>query len=90
MQEKTTQKKLEEMLFQRGIFEKQAHEIMEYAKPKLDGIIDNYNISWNRPADEYPESIYGTLFMFLRPIVAEWAEKNMLEAWWVPMFRDME
>lgn len=78
------------MLYAMGIFETQATRIMDFAiaeidKQKTDA--DPYQITWNRPASEYPEAFYNVVFWIkIKPQVFAWAEQNMPMAWWKPMF----
>jgi len=85
--ELTTQGKFEKMLYSYGIFEKDAHEIMEFVKPKLASMND-YRMTWNRPASEYPESIYTVVFILMKPMVVEWAKEHIPQAWWIQAFED--
>lgn len=87
----TVREKFEEMLYMRGIWDDESNAIMDYAIPLIDsemqagGIISK--ITWNRPAEEYPESLYGLLMLtHLNKRVVEWADKNAPLAWWKPMF----
>ena len=88
----TTRQKFEEMLYNMGIFETTAKEIMDFAikeidKQKTDG--DPYQITWHRPASEYPEAFYNVVFAVkIKHQVFAWAEKNMPKAWWKPMFAE--
>jgi len=82
----TTQEKFQKMLYDYGLFEDQAHEVVEYVKPFIT-TTGGYKITWDRPADEYPEVVYGAVFIFMAPYVIEWAGKNCPDAWWIPMFR---
>jgi hypothetical protein len=85
----TTQGKFEKMLCEYGLSEKQASEIMEFVKPKIDSI-DDYRMTWHRPASEYPDAIYAVVFMLMKPMVVEWAEKNIPGAWWIGLFKDLK
>lgn len=82
----TTREKLESMLIERGMSVQQANEVMDLAKPKIDEVADNYEISYDRPASEYPDIIYNTLFLFIKPIALKWIEENKPLAWFKPMF----
>jgi len=86
----------EEWLYNQGIFETQAKQIMEYVIPKVDEQMQaqategstGYKITWDRPSSEYPVAFYGVLIMThkIKQHVFDWAEENMPLAWWKPMF----
>lgn len=86
----TTRQKIEAQLFQMGIFENTATQIMDYAIPLIDAEMEAENttkITWNRPADEYPTALYSVLFVtHINKHVLAWTEINMPIAWWKPMF----
>ena len=75
------------MLVAKGMFESQAEQVMEIAKPKLDSILEDYNFTWDRPASEYPDVIYNVVYASLKPIALEWIEENAPQAWFKPMFQ---
>lgn len=86
----TTREKFEQILYNKGIFESQAKRIMDFAIPEIDAQMREEKtslITWNLPADGYPDSIYAVLQMTrLNKLVLRWAEENMPLAWWKPMF----
>lgn len=86
----TTRQKIEELLYNRGIFESQAKSIMDYAIPKIDSEMRQSGeslITWDRPSDEYPDALYAALFIaYINQRVVEWAKENLPKAWWIPMF----
>jgi hypothetical protein len=88
----TTRQKFEQMLYDMGIFETQAKEIMDFAIEEIDLLRtpeDPYQITWNRPASEYPEAFYNVVFgVKIKPQVFAWANENMPMAWWKPMFAE--
>lgn len=73
-----------------GIFENTAVQIMDYAIPLIDAEMEGdkiTKITWNRPADEYPDALYAVLFLtHINKHVLAWAETNMPMAFWKPMF----
>lgn len=89
----TTQEKVEKMLYSRGIFESDAHKILEYAKIEIDNYgyktscHSEYKTSWHRPASEYDDGFFKMLFIVLRPYVVKWANTNKPKAWWLPYFK---
>jgi hypothetical protein len=46
--------------------------------------------TWDRPASEYPDMIYGMLFMTIKPVVLNYLKENHPEAWFLPMYMDKE
>lgn len=82
----TVREKLQNMLVNKGMFESQANEVMNIAEPELNKLVNDYKITFDRPADEYPSEIYTILFMALRPIALKWIEENIPMAWYKPMF----
>jgi hypothetical protein len=83
----TTKQKFEKMLFECGMFENQAEEVMKIAMPIIDSTLPNYKFTWDRPSDEYPEQLYSVVFMSIKPIALKWIEKNAPLAWYKPMFQ---
>jgi len=74
------------MLTQNGMAESQANEVMKLAIPKMNNIVEDYNIDFNDSSDTYPEPIYTVLFMTVKQTALEWIETNVPMAWFKPMF----
>lgn len=83
----TTVEQLENMLINRGMFESQAKEVMKIAISELNKLTEDYKITFDRPANEYPEAIYTILFLAIKPIALKWIEENIPQAWFKPMFQ---
>ncbi len=81
----TTREKFEKMLTNNGMFESQAKKVMDLAIPVVDGF-DNYKMTWERPANEYPDPLYAVIYMMIEPIALKWIEDNCPKAWFKPMF----
>ncbi len=47
-----------------------------------------YHITWESPASDYPESLYGLWFITLKPIALKWIDDNIPQAWFRMMFLD--
>lgn len=73
------------MLVSNGMFEEQAEQVMELAIPELNSVIDNYNITFNSPSNEYPDVVHNVIFLAIKPIALKWIDENKPHAW----FRDM-
>ena len=88
----TTRQKFEQMLYDMGIFESTAEQIMDFAIAQIDSQKTDsypYKITWDRPASEYPQEVYNVVFEIkIKPQVFAWAEENMPLAWWKPMFAE--
>jgi hypothetical protein len=83
----TTRAKFEQMLADRCVFESQAKQIMELAIPKFKDTLEGYNVTWDRPASEYPEQFYNIGFqMCVKPSAIEWIDANLPQAWFRPIF----
>ncbi len=80
----TTKQKCLKMLTNRGMFENQAEQVLERALPEIE--IGNYEITWNRPASEYPEPLYAVINVILNKVALEWIDENLPEAWFRPFF----
>lgn len=83
--------KLEKMLFSMGLFENQAKAIIDEALPVLDKnmteLADGYKITWNSPAEDYPDMLYSLMMLQIKPIALAWIEKNIPTAWFKQMFQ---
>lgn len=92
----TTRQRFEEILYNRGIFEGPAKQIMDYAIPLIDAEMaasegkegaPGYKITWDRPASEYPDAMYAALMITHIPKhVYQWGLDNQPQAFWLPMF----
>jgi hypothetical protein len=74
------------MLVENGMFESQAEKVVDIAIPELNKLVDSYQITFDRPADEYPSSLYAVLFIAIKPIALKWIEENLPQVWFKPMF----
>lgn len=86
----TVHEKLISMLVSQGMFEEQAKEVMELAKPKLIALADGYDIKFESPENNYPAIIYPIWFMTIRRVALEWIKTNKPQAWYRPMFEKEE
>lgn len=82
----TVREKFQQMLIERGMFDTQANEVMDLAIPEIQSMFDDYQITFNSPADQYPSMIYGLIFLAIKPIALKWIEENKPMAWFKPMF----
>lgn len=79
----TTREKLKKMLVDNGMFENQAEKVLEIAIPKIAAATP---ITWDRPAEEYPEPLYNIMWFYVKTAAKEWIAENAPEAWYRPMF----
>ena len=82
----TTKEKLKAMLTECGMFETQAEAVLEIAIPQIEALTPEYHITWDRPAQEYPEQIYTAMWLTLKAVAKDWIAKNEPRAWYRPMF----
>lgn len=82
----TTKERLKKMLTDRGMFDDQADAILEEAIPKIESATPDYQMTWNRPAEEYPDVLYNVMWIYLKDAALEWIEKNAPQTWFRPMF----
>lgn len=80
----TTKEKLIAWMVGNGMFEDQAQEVFNLVRPALE--IDGYRITWDRPAEEYPNAMYAVWILTLKPIALAWIDENCPMAWFRPMF----
>jgi hypothetical protein len=83
----TTAEKIINKLHNLGMFENQAKYVLELSKPKLKEQLPEYNIRWDRPADEYPEALIDLIFIRVKPVAYQWYEDNLPEAWNKSLFQ---
>ena len=80
--------KFEAMLIENGMSNNQAKEVMVKAMVNLNTMFTDYNISWNRSADEYPSVVHNVIFNGIKKIALDWIEENKPMAWFKPMFEN--
>jgi len=77
----TVRQKIENALVHLGMFEQQAQKVMDIAMPTIDGISDEYQISWDSDCEIYEEEMYDFLFTFVKPEALKWIDENVPKAW---------
>jgi len=82
----TTREKLFKMLTDNGVLDSQAEAIMKLATPEIEKLVPDYHITWDRPAEEYPDTMYALWYMTMKPIAFDWLDKNCPKAWFNPVF----
>lgn len=82
----TVKEKFIDRLVSSGLFETQAKEVMDKAIPEIEKLTKGYHITWDQPADEYPDQLYSFWWVTVKKVVIVWIEKNIPQAWFKPMF----
>lgn len=82
----TTEQFLLKMLTDRGMSDFQADEVLAICKPLFNSIDRDYQITWDRPYNEYPEIMYSLWWNTLREKALIWLNENKPQAWFKPMF----
>jgi len=82
----TTRERLKGMLTERGMFDENADEVLKEAIPRIEKSTPDYKITWDRPADEYLDAFYDSMWLSLRDVALEWIDEKAPEAWFRPMF----
>ena len=82
----TTRQKFEEMLYNMGVFESDASDIMDLAIPMIAEMLPQYNVTWDRPATEYPDAFYNVVFSTVKRAALQWIDANKPQVWFRAMF----
>ncbi len=85
VQSHTTEQELIKFMINSGMSEDQAKEVMVDVKVQFKEEYD-YDITWDRPASEYPTAIRMILPEAIKPIALRWIMKNKPQAWFKNMF----
>ena len=81
-----TREKFEFILVENGMFPEQAKKVMDVAIPEINAS-NEYQITWDRPEQEYPEVFYSSVWVIqLKVIALKWIDENIPRAWYRPMF----
>ena len=82
----TTRQVLRKMLTDKGMLDRQADAVLAKAIPEIERLSPDYQITWDRPASEYPDALYNAMLETLCDVARKWIEKNAPQAWFRPMF----
>lgn len=82
----TTKDKIISILVRNGMFENQAEQVFNLAKSEIESMTPEYQITWDRPANEYGTSLYSVMMMVVNRIALKWIDSNIPSAWFRPMF----
>ena len=95
---KTVRAKLEQMLFEMGMFENQATKVIDLAIPEIDKMQPSiqegeedeqpepYKVKWHNPSTDYPEGIYNLWFHKVKEVALQWIDKECPQAWFRELF----
>ena len=74
------------MCFSNGMSEKQAKEVIDLAIPELNKASGNYKITYDGPADQYPNGLYASWFIIIKRVALKYIKNNCPKAWFKPLF----
>lgn len=94
---KTVRAKLEQMLFEMGMFESQATKVIDLAIPEIqkmqptmageeDEQPEQYQVKWESPSTDYPDGIYNLWFHKVKEVALKWIDENCPNAWFRELF----
>ena len=86
----TIREYLEGKLVERGLFEDQAHEVMnrviaEDANSKTGPIMGN---RWQDVAEGYPPQLFAVLWISVKQHTLAWIDESKPHAWYRPLFAE--
>jgi hypothetical protein len=84
----TVRERLEDVLYEFGMFREQAHKVMNVSIPIIDAISDDYQIEWDSDSEIYQDDMYDFLFSLIRPEALKWINENVPKAWFRENFED--
>lgn len=77
----TTREKLEQMLFEKGMFLQQAHKVMDITIPIVDELSDDFKVEWDGDFEQYDDNMYGFLFEIAKKEALAWIDANIPTVW---------
>ena len=80
----TTKEKCISFLTNNGLWPQESEQVFEAAKPRLE--VGGYQMTWDRPANEYPNALYAVMFITLKAVALEWIDQNKPMHFARPMF----
>lgn len=71
----TTRERFEKILTDSTVSKEDAIKIMDIAIPLID---EEYNIAWDRPAEEYSRNVYAAVFGgTIKQVAVDWLDKDL-------------
>ena len=83
----TFEQRMEKELFDRGLFEDEAKQILALAKS--DETLKAMD-RWGDDVEGYPPQMLGVIWVGVRRIALKWIVENKPLAWYRPLFEDKE
>lgn len=74
----TIRQSLEKKLFELGMFEEQASQVLDDMVKKMPEMEDRWDEVW----DHYPQTMQPVLWMTTKSYALEWVNKNLPNAWY--------
>jgi hypothetical protein len=68
------------------MFESQADAVLEQAIPVVDSLVEDYEITWDRPVEEYPEVMLPLIYVVISEEALKWIDSHCPRAWFRPLF----
>ena len=84
----TVRGKLEYILSQFGMFDQQAHKVMDISIPIINGISDEYEVLWDADWTEYNDEMYSFLFDIVKKEALKWIDEHIPAVWFRENFID--
>jgi hypothetical protein len=84
----TVKEKIIRLITEKGVSDNDAKKIFEEAKEIINNKIPEYKITWDSPADQYPNSLYNLWFIYINRVAIAWIDKTCPQAWFRSMFRE--
>jgi len=78
----TIREKMEQMLFEHGMFESQAKEVMD----KVEKEEVEMKGRWDDEETDYPTPMINVAWIAVKHHALEWIDANLPKAWYRPMF----
>lgn len=85
--ELTTRDRFKKMLIDRGMFADQAEQVMLSFTEDVNQRVENYQMTWDSPACEYPDALYTVMGLTLKEHAAKWIAENAPNAWYRAVFQ---
>lgn len=80
----TIEQMFEKRLFESGLFENEAKEIMTMVK--ADEVNKPFEGKWGEDENAYPQPMLNLLWFSVKQNTLKWIDKNCPKAWFRPMF----
>ena len=64
----------------------EAVKIMDVAIPMFEAMTPDYKVTWDSPAEDYPDAFYAVGFLTVKRAAVQWIDENIPQAWFRAMF----